>query len=268
MKKIRALIVQGFPEVRAALREMIAGETDLVLLGEYGDGEAGLRALREHRPHLLFLGIRLGRLDGFELLDLAGTDAPPAVIFVSVYERYAVRAFSADAVDYLLKPFTRERFEEAVQRARWRLEESPRSRPSPINAVNGSHPPALIGVKANGRIVLLKPDEIEFIIARRTSCLVHTESADYSARSHLSSIQEKLPANRFIRINRSTLVNAAHVKEAARKAHGDGSLRMKSGQEFRLSRRYRAYWSALIRATNKPAVQAKRSSFHGSALFE
>jgi two-component system LytT family response regulator len=265
VKKIRVLIIQGFPEVVDALHAMIADEVDLVLLGKLQDGHDGLRAIREHRPHLVFLGIRLSGMNGFEVLEAAGADAPRAVIFVSVYDRYAVRAFSVDAVDYLLKPFTRDRFREAVQRARWRLDE-PLVRRNGRHAPLDSAAPKAIGIRSNGRIVLLRPREIEMVVGRRTGCVVHTGAATHRVNSALASLQKKLPPEKFVRINRSTLVNAASVEAVVRKGHGDGLVRLKGGQMFPLSRRYRSQWSGFLSRTSRS--QEKRSSFQGSAVLE
>lgn len=243
MKKIGALIVQGFPDVRASLREMIAREEDIVLLGEYEDGASGLRAIRKLRPQLLFLGVQLRGMDGFDVLKSLDGHAPAAVIFVSHFERYAMRAFEVQAADYLLKPFTRRRFKEALGRARQLLESGQRLAKTSSHETKSLQ---LLGVKVSGRIVLVKPDEIETIVAHRAYATVHTPTASHRARSSLAAFQDKLGTKQFIRINRSTLVNTGHVKEIIRKAHGDGLLRTDSGKEFPLSRRYRVNWSGLI----------------------
>jgi len=246
VKKIRTLIIQSFPDVRAALREMIAMEKDLVLLGECDAGESGVQAIRKYRPQLLFLGVQLRGMDGFDVLHSTNGYRPPAIIFVSKFEKYAVRAFRSHAVDYLLKPFTRARFREALMRSRSLLR-SAVQREQKLEDSNGSpNSPKLLGVKVRGRIVLLKPAEIEAIVARRAFSTLHTTNGPHRARTSLSAFQSKLPSGKFIRINRSTLINADHIKTIARKSHGDGLLRMTSGKEFPLSRRYREKWHSLI----------------------
>lgn len=246
MKPIRALIVLEFPHVRDSLRTMVAAEKDIMLLGEYGDGASAVRAIRKHRPQLLFLGVQLRGMTGFEVLQSADGDRPPAVIFVSKFEHDAVRAFGSDAVDYLLKPFTRRRFKRALTRARSRLESSLR-RDKPVeHSESTSKSAQLLAMKVSGRIVLLRPPEIEAIVACRTYSTVHTGNGTHRARSSLSAFQTKLPSGKFIRINRSTLINADHVKTILRKTHGDGLLRLMNGKEFPLSRRYRGQWAGLI----------------------
>jgi two-component system LytT family response regulator len=246
VKKIRVLIVQGLPEIRATLREMVAREKDLALVGEHQDGYAGLGAIRQERPSLVFLGTEPGGIDGFKLLEMAGNHAPRAVIFVSRHENHAVRAFSSNAVDYLVEPFTRKRFQQAVKRARRRLARLARGRQS-AGADRGPDSPRLIGAKVGGRILLLQSDQIEMIVARRSYSTIHIRNAAHRVRSSLSALQQRLPPGQFIRINRSTLINAAHVREITRRPHGDGRVRLDNGQELPLSRRYRAHWSALTR---------------------
>ena len=225
---------------------MIAREKDLLLLGEHHEGYAGLGAVRKERPDLLFLGVKLGGLDGFELLQATGEHAPRAVIFVSSHEREAARAFSTNAVDFLLPPFKRERFQKALQRARERLAK-PRSRAAADAARNGAAAARPIGVRAGGRIVLVRPDEIEMIVAHRSYSAIHVRHTAHRVRSPLSSLQRRLPAEHFVRINRSTLINIAHVREIRRGTHGDGRVRLDNGTELPLSRRYRPHWSALVR---------------------
>ena len=246
MKKIPALIVQGFPEIRAALREMVATEKDLLLVGECSDGASGAAAIRRHRPQLLFLGVQLRGMNGFELLKFLEGEAPPAVIFVSPFD-HAAGAFGVHAVDYLLKPFTRQRFKQAVQRARLRLDSLSNSRERVKAALpTGFTKP--ISVRAGRRIVLIKPDEIDAVVAQRSYSALHVGGTIHRARLSLSELQEKLPAAKFLRISRSTLVNKKRIQEIVRKGHGDALLRLEGGREFRLSRRYRAQWSALVDA--------------------
>jgi two-component system LytT family response regulator len=245
VKVIRALIVQSFPDIREALREMMVKEKDLVLIGECTNGKSAVAAIRKHCPQLLFLGVRLRGMNGFEVLKSLGGDVPPAIIFVSPFDRYAVGAFGVHAVDYLLKPFTAQRFKQAIQRARVRLEQG-RDRREAKRALPAHRFQKPISVKDGRRIVLLRPEEIDAVVAHRNYLALHAEGGVHRARSSLSTLQMKLPAGKFLRISRSTLVNARRIKEIVRKGHGDGLIRLESGHEFRLSRRYRAHWSALV----------------------
>jgi two-component system LytT family response regulator len=222
---------------------MLAAEKDIELLGEFTDGHSGSQAVREHQPQLLFLGVRLGSMNGFDLLKSTNHPVPPAVIFASPHEQYAVRAFDVHAVDYLLKPFTRERFQKAVARARIRIRqkhERPTEQSGPF--------PQFIGVKSGRNIVLLRPAEIHSIVASRGHCTITAEEQTCRTRTSLAGFRTKLPPGVFVRINRTTLINAQLAQSITRKGHGDARLRLASGREFALSRRYRALWSVLLSA--------------------
>lgn len=220
---------------------MLAAEKDIELLGEFLDGPTGSRAIRDHRPQLLFLGVRLGAMNGFDLLKAANHHVPPAVIFASPHEQYAVRAFDVHAVDYLLKPFTQERFQKALARARARIRrnhERSAAWPGPL--------PHLIGVKSGRNIVLLRPAEIHSIVARERYCTVTAGAESCRTRISLADFKKKLPPGVFVRINRATLINAHRAQSLTRKRHGDGRVRLDNSAEFALSRRYRDQWAGLL----------------------
>jgi two-component system LytT family response regulator len=251
LKKIRAVMVEDEPLARDVLRRLIAAEKDLVLVAECADGAVALEIIRTERPDLLFLDIRLPGLSGLELLETLAQDAPPAVIFATASERHVVRAFSSHAVDYLLKPFTRERFRDALEKARDRLRGQ---RPSPSSklaalakeaAARGEISSSL-SLKVGRKFVLLRVEEIESVTANRGGSAVVTAAENHRTRQTLAVLQTKLPSGNFLRINRSTLVNTGHIAEIIRKSHGDGRVRMRSGREFPLARRWRAHWAALL----------------------
>ena len=251
MRKIRAVVVEDESLARDVLRRLIAGEKDIVVVAECVDGTAGVETIRKERPDLLFLDIRLPGLNGLEVLQSLDGEPPPAVIFVTASDRHAVRAFSSHAVDYLLKPFTRERFREAVNRARLRL----RGKLSPLKsglatlvkqADVHSDPPSNLSLKVGRGFVILRSDDIESVAANRGGSMVATVSASHKTRQTLGALQKRLPSENFIRVNRSALVNSNYVEEIIRKRHGDGRVRLKSGREFPLARRWRMHWAALL----------------------
>src|SRR5688572_22992563 len=187
--------------------------------------------VRTERPDLLFLDIQLPGLNGLELLQSLDGDTPPAVIFVTASDRHAVRAFSSHAVDYLLKPFTRERFREALSRARLRL----RGKLWPVKteltslirqAGGPSESNSSLSLKVGRGFIILRVDEIQSVVANRGGSVVSTSSVSYRTRQTLGVLQGKLPAEHFIRINRSTLVNPECIAEIIRKSHGDGRVRL------------------------------------------
>jgi two-component system LytT family response regulator len=252
LRKIRAVIVEDEPLARNVLCRLVAGEKDIALVAECADGLAGAEIVRSERPDLLFLDIRLPGLNGLELLQSLDGNTPPAVIFVTASDRHAVRAFSSHAVDYLLKPFTRESFREAVNRARLRL----RGKLSPLKTEPASlarqtdgpnNTISSLSLKVGRGFIILHVEEIESVVANRGGSVVSTSSTSYRTRQTLGVLQKKLPAGKFIRVNRSALVNSNHVGEIIRKRHGDGRVRLKSGREFPLARRWRAHWTVLLK---------------------
>ena len=256
MKHIRALIVEDEPLARAALLRLLADERDIALVGEVSDGPSALKAIRRHRPELVFLDVRLPGLSGLELLQELNGEMPPAVIFVTAHDRYAVPAFAAAAVDFLLKPFTRERFRESLQRARLRLRGKPPPEPTLaalVQSVRARANPSVMSLKVGKSFVLVRVDEIEAIVAARACSVLHTAEARLRTRTGLPALEKKLPPAKFVRINRSTLVNVAQIKEIIPKTHGDGLVRMASGQEFPLSRRWRAHSLALTAPAERPS---------------
>ena len=238
-------MVEDEPLARDVLRRLIAGEPDMLLVAECVDGTMALETIRTERPDLLFLDIRLPGLSGLELLETLAHDAPPAVIFATASDRHAVRAFSSHAVDYLLKPFTRERFRAALDKARARLHS--RTRLSEVAArAPRSATPASLSLKVARGFVVLRFEEIESLTAGRAGSAVNTSIASHRTRQTLAVLQNKLPPEKFLRINRSTLINTEHIMEIIRKGHGDGRVRLRSGREFPLARRWRAQWATLL----------------------
>jgi len=250
VKHIRALIVEDEPLARDVLRRLVEGEDDIVLIDECADGITALKAIQRHRPELVFLDVRLPGLSGVDLLKKLDGSLPPAVIFVTAHDRYAVPAFAAHAVDFLLKPFTRERFRESLQRARHRLRGKPSLKPSLAvlaqNANRHSDSASLLSFKVGKRFVLVQAGEIEAIVASGAYSVIHTLEASHRTRCRVPLLEQKLPPGKFLRINRSTIINAERIKEIVRKEHGDGFVRLQSGREFSLARRWRAHWSVLM----------------------
>lgn len=248
MKQIRALIVEDEPLARAALRRHLASDKEVVIVGECGDGLTALKAIRQHRPDLVFLDVGLPGLSGLDLLNELNGEMPPAVIFVTAHARYAIPAFAAAATDFLLKPFTRERFRKSLQRARLRLNSKSLSRRRLATLVENARAearPSVLTLKVGRRFVLVRAEEIESISASRSHAVLQTPDGRLRTRVSLPSLEKKLPPGLFVRVNRSTLINDRLIREIVRKTHGDGVVRMASGREFPLSRRWRAHWSPL-----------------------
>jgi len=247
VKKIRALIVEDEPLAREKLRRLLRAEADIVVVAECADGRTAVASIHKHRPELVFLDVRLPGMSGFDVLKSLKDDLPPAVIFVTAFD-HATRAFDSDATDYLLKPFSSERFKQALERARKRVTRHSSRLETLVKAVteHQKRPSAAhdtISFRVGTRIVLVRTDEIQAIVAARIHSTIHTEAQRYRTRRTLSEFENDLKCRGFIRINRSTIINRQHVHEIVKKTHGDGIVRLKSGKEFSSSRRYRAAWS-------------------------
>lgn len=243
---IRVLIVDDEPPARAILREMLKDDAEVEVIGECANGKEAVQALATQPPDLLFLDIQMPEMDGFALLEALDEARLPTVIFVTAYDRYAVRAFEVAAVDYLLKPFNHERLAKALQRAKTNLRErsgDDRSRQviellEQINA-RAAYLDRFV-IKNNGRTLLIPADEVDWIEADGNYLLLHTGQAAHLLRQTLQSMEQRLNPRKFLRIHRSAVVNLDRIKELQTHVNGEDQLViLKDGQHLTLSRRYR-----------------------------
>jgi two-component system LytT family response regulator len=251
--KLRVVIADDELLSRDRLRDLLTEEVGIELVGECSTGTQVLRAIRESSPDLVFLDIKMPDLDGFGVIEkLAGTRSP-AIIFVTAYDHFALRAFEVHAVDYLLKPFDQERFRTALARARRRLRDADgvpsaadlstvlRSLPTPPKAMER------LTVKAGGKILLINTTEIDWICAADNYAELHVGKTSYFLRITLNSLAEQLPPGRFLRISRSHLVQVDRIKELQPKSHGDCVILLLDGRQLCATRNYRANWAYLLR---------------------
>ena len=259
MSAIRALIVDDEPLARELLRSMLAEHDDIEVVGECGDGASAVRAVLADRPDLLFLDIQMPERDGFEVLQALGAGRMPAVIFVTAYDQYAIRAFEVHALDYLLKPFDDERLERAVARAREQLAVRPAS-----SAANGdgeearrildllerlqSRPKHVerLPIKVNDRVFLQPVREIEWLEAAGKHVHVHVGRAAHTIRETMQQLERQLDPERFLRVSRSAIVNVDRIREIQPWFHGDYVLIMTSGAQVTSTRGYRQVIARLL----------------------
>jgi two-component system, LytTR family, response regulator len=197
---LRVIIVDDEELARAYLREMIAGHADLEIAAECANGFEAVKAINELSPDLLFLDVQMPKLDGFEVLELI--DADPAVIFVTAYDRYAMRAFDAQAMDYLLKPFSAERFERALERAKGRTGKKPAPAPRQVDR---------IVVRDGAKIHVIPLDKLDYAEAQDDYVALHAEGKSYLKQQPIGELEAALDAARFVRIHRSAIVNLERV---------------------------------------------------------
>ncbi len=232
--KIRAIIVDDEPLARSNLAVLLRRDAEIEMIGECGSGREALEEIRVAKPDLVFLDVQMPECDGFDVLELLGKDLPPAIVFVTAYDQYALRAFEAGALDYLLKPFDNARFERAVERAKERI----------VSGRNVTRSSVLgnaerLVVKSTGRVVFVKISDVDWIEAADYYACLHVGSRSHLLRRSLAELEQELDPAIFCRIHRSAIVNLERVKGLEMGEDGEYEVVLESGARVRLSRRYR-----------------------------
>ncbi len=241
-RPIRVVIADDEPLVRSGLRADLASEPDVEIVGEAADGLEALTRIEEARPDLVLLDVQMPGLDGFEVLERLEGD-PPAVVFVTAFDAYALRAFDVHALDYLLKPFDRARLASTIDRARRELARPDRPGAGRLKGLIAETSGRRIDrfvVRQIGRIVIVPADQVEWIEARGNYVLLHHDGGELLERRTLADAARALDPTRFVRVHRSAIVRVDAVVELVRVAGGDHRMRLASGAEITLSRGYRA----------------------------
>ena len=244
--RIRALVVDDEPLAREMIREMLATDPEVEVVGECGNGREAIEAIKTSTPDLVFLDVQMPELGGFEVLESLDPNTTPYVIFVTAYDQYAVRAFEVHALDYLLKPFDRERFEVAWQRAKAQIKLDRTSRrDQDIIALleelkAGPRYLERLVIKNGGRVFFLHVQDIYCIEAEGNYVRVYDNQKGYLLRETISSLEEQLDPKQFLRIHRSAIVKIDRIKEMQPWFHGEYRIIMENGKQLALSRNYRA----------------------------
>jgi two-component system LytT family response regulator len=251
--RIRALIVDDEPLARERIRELLRGEHEIELIGECSSGDEAISAIHTQKPDLLFLDVQMPELDGFDVLKAIDPERMPVVIFVTAYDQYALRAFDVYALDYLLKPFDRERFQRAVQRAKDYVQ---RERNNDLNHLlhalvkelkSGEPSLERLPIKAAGRVFFLRTGDIDWLEAAGNYVRLHVGKESHLLRETISGIEAKLDSKQFLRIHRSTIVNIERIKELQPLFHGEYVVILRDGTRLTLSRGHREKLSLLLR---------------------
>jgi two-component system, LytTR family, response regulator len=244
-QKIRALIVDDEPLAREKIIDLLAADVGIEIIGECADGLSAVAAIEAQAPDLLFLDVQMPELDGFGVVELIEAERMPVVIFVTAYDQYALRAFEVHALDYLLKPFDRDRFGKALQRARRQIEHARAGTMSEQLAALltdlKAKPKRLerLVIKAGGRVFFLRADEIDWIGAAANYVRLHIGKENHLLRETINALAEKLDPEKFLRIHRSTIVNLERIKELQPWFHGDYVVILHDGTQLTSSRSYR-----------------------------
>lgn len=227
--KIRALLVDDEPLARSNLAVLLRLDPEVEIIRECGSGMQALEEIRNTKPDLVFLDVQMPECDGFDVLELLGGGVPPAVVFVTAYDQYALRAFEAGALDYLLKPFDNARFNLALERAKGRIAQTsnvPR---------NVEH----LVVKSAGQISFLKISEIDWIEAADYYSCLHVGTKTHLLRRSMSELEQEFDQTIFCRIHRSTIVKLDRVRGLKLNESGEYEVLLDNGTRLRLSRGYR-----------------------------
>lgn len=243
--KIKVLIVDDEQPARTMIRRLLDGRAEIEIVGECENGSEAVAAIEAKQPNLVFLDVQMPEVDGFAVIEKLAGKSLPHIVFVTAYDQYAVRAFETGALDYLLKPFDRERFDQALGRAVAQIEARNQDDLGErlLSLLDGRGDAAnyleRLIIKANGRVFFLKTAEIFWIEAQGNYVLLHTDKQKHFFRASVSSLENKLDPRRFCRIGRSAIVNLEYIRELQTWSRGDYLVVLKNGAELKLSHRYR-----------------------------
>jgi len=251
---IRTLIADDERLARDKLRILLDSEAGVEVVAECRNARETVTALREFKPDLLLLDIQMPDADGFQVLREIPTDEMPIVIFTTAYGQYGVKAFEAQALDYLMKPFDQERLHKALERVRKGLMKTHDNGLTDhlVELLSGSRarqPERNLALKTRGRIVFLDPDEIDWIEAAANYVKVIAGKESYLLREGIGQVSNRLDPNRFVRIHRSTIVNVRRIKELQPCENGEYIAVLRSGKELSCGRSYRAQLEKLFESS-------------------
>jgi len=227
--KIRTVIVDDEPLARSNLSVLLRLDPEIEIVSECGSGVDAPREIRAAKPDLLFLDVQMPECDGFDVLELLGKDVPAAIIFVTAYDQYALRAFEAGALDYLLKPFDNARFDRALGRAKEKIAQG-KGLPKKLQRLT---------VKSAGQVAFVSLSEIDWIEAADYYAALHVGEKTHLLRRSMAELEQDLDPATFCRIHRSTIVNLERVRGLKLSEDGDYQVLLENGTELRMSRRYR-----------------------------
>jgi two-component system LytT family response regulator len=259
-KKIKTLIVDDEPLARQNLHVLLKDDPDIEIVGECGSGHEALRIIQAQQPDLLFLDIQMPEMNGFDVLKRIDLKRLPAIIFVTAFDQYALKAFEVHALDYLLKPFNDARFEKALRQAKSQVEQREINNLSrklfalledrqDISQADKPEQPAFLTrlmIKSASRVFFLKVDEIDWIEADDYYVKLHTGRKSHLLRETMNELEAKLEPEKFLRIHRSTIVNIDRIKELSPLFNGDYAVILQDGTELKMSRSRREHAQAVL----------------------
>ena len=264
MEPIRTLVVDDEPDARRGILALLRSDPDILIVGECRDGYEAVAAIERASPDLVFLDIQMPELDGFGVLRRVGPERMPVVVFVTAFDLYALRAFETHALDFLLKPFSDQRFADALSQAKMRVrqeristlgeqlaaliesraERHPTSAPATVTA--GTEPPATrrylerVMIRTAGRVSPIRVDDIDWIEADDYYAKVHVAGRSHLIRETMDALEAKLDPSRFVRVHRSAIVNVDRIQSVQPYFRQQHVIVLRDGPQLTLSRRRRA----------------------------
>lgn len=238
---MRALIIDDELPARRKIITFLQDEPEIEIVGEADDGLKAITAIEQLKPDLIFLDIQMPHLTGFEVLQQINESIMPKIIFTTAYDQYALKAFEVHAIDYLLKPFDQERFQKALKHAlQPATSQLPEQLSSLISALNKqrNYLQRLL-IKITGRIIIIKVEDIDWIEAEEKYVQLHVGKDKYLYRETMSTLEQELDPQKFVRIHRSYIVQLDFIKELSPWSHGDYLVILKDGTELNMGRNYR-----------------------------
>lgn len=251
-ESLRVLIVDDEPLARERIRKILRTHPEVEMVAECKSGSEAVAAVQEHSPDLMFLDVQIPEMDGFTVLEHVDQKQMPNVIFVTAYDRYALRAFEVHAMDYLLKPFDRDRFEEAFHRAKDQIQRNrqnniSRNLSSLLQHMKSQHQYLeRLAVKSAGRVFFLKIRDIDWIEAEGNYVRLHVGKQSHLIRQAIGNMEEQLDPEKFIRVHRSTIINIDRIRELQPWFHGDYRVYLQDGTELLMSRSYKDKFRHLL----------------------
>ena len=250
--ELRTLIVDDEPLAREGIQMLLATDPEVVAADECADGKAAVDVIIKKKPDLVFLDIQMPEMDGFEVLRAVGVERMPNTIFVTAFDKYALRAFEVHALDYLLKPYSNERFFRALERAKTQIKlRNHNDVSSQLSALlghlkGGGDRVERLVVKTAGRISFLNVEEIDWFEAADTYVRMHVGRESHLVRGTMTALEATLDPKKFLRIHRSTIVNLQRVKELQPLFHGEYVVTLRNGTRLTSGRSYRAKLQPLL----------------------
>ena len=254
--KIRAVIVDDEELARRRIRTLLKTEPDVEVVAECADGQKAVEAICSHKPDLLFLDVQMPEVDGFSVLEAIHEAERPAIIFVTAYDRYALRAFETHALDYLLKPFNRARFQKSLQRARREIERQKRDQVDQRVAAllkevqSQSKYLERLVIRSAGRVTFLRADDVHWFEACANYVRLHVGKESHLIRERINVLESQLDPGKFVRIHRSSIVKISQIKELQSSFDGEHVVVLEDGSRLAMSRSYHQHFRQVLKVTS------------------